>query len=309
MPEKTIKNILVVSYSQTGQLSSLVQSFVQPLKEQSNICVDEIKINPLKPYVFPWKFINFFNTFPESVHLTPAPIEPLNFQQNKYDLVIIAYSVWFLSPSQPITAFMQDAQTAKILHNTPVITLIGCRNMWLMAQEKMKKMLVDVGAKLIGNVVKVDQSNDWASFVTTPMWMLTGKKRAVTWLPSAGISATEIADMYRFGEKLQQALQNNVVLDETLFQQMQAVHIDEKLMMSEKVGQRSFYVWGKLLIKSGQLSPYLRRVLLYFYIVFLIALILTVVPISALIKRLLRPLFKQKLAQQRAYYAKPSGEE
>ncbi len=56
----------------------------------------------------------FFNTFPETVHLTPPPIEPLPFQHEIYDLVIIAYSVWFLSPSQPITAFLQSEQAKSV---------------------------------------------------------------------------------------------------------------------------------------------------------------------------------------------------
>ncbi|SSY94563.1 Uncharacterised protein [Aggregatibacter aphrophilus] len=136
MPEPP-KHILVVSYSQTGQLNELTKHFLQPLKQQ-NVIIEECQIHPLKPYVFPWKFMSFFNQFPESVHLIPAPIEPPTLERKTYDLVIIAYSVWFLSPSQPITAFLQSEQ-AKALKNTPVITLIGCRNMWLMAQEKMKK--------------------------------------------------------------------------------------------------------------------------------------------------------------------------
>ena len=41
----------------------------------------------------------------ESVHLKPAPIEKPILQREKCGLVIIAYGVWFLSPSQPITAF------------------------------------------------------------------------------------------------------------------------------------------------------------------------------------------------------------
>lgn len=168
------KHILVISYSQTGQLNELTQHFLQPLKQQENIVIEECQIKPIQPYSFPWKFIPFFNQFPESVHLKPAPIEKPILQREKYDLVIIAYSVWFLSPSQPITAFLQSEQ-AKILKNTPVITLIGCRNMWLMAQEKMKKMLTALDANLIGNVVKTDQSNAWASFITTPAWMFSGK--------------------------------------------------------------------------------------------------------------------------------------
>ena len=301
------KHILVISYSQTGQLNELTQHFLQPLKQQENIVIDECQIKPIQPYTFPWKFLPFFNQFPESVHLKPAPIETPILQREKYDLVIIAYSVWFLSPSQPITAFLQSEQ-AKILKSTPVITLIGCRNMWLMAQEKMKKMLTALGANLIGNVVKTDQSNAWASFITTPAWMLSGKKRYFSWLPNAGISDADMQDMQRFGRRLVEVLNENRPLDKSLFQNMGAVKIDEKLMMSEKVGHRSFYIWGKLLLKCGQISPVFRQAVLYFYIVFLIILILTVVPLSAVVKRLLKPLLKEKLARQKRYFAEPSGE-
>ena len=300
------KHILVISYSQTGQLKELTQHFLQPLKQQ-NVLIEECQLRPLQPYTFPWKFMPFFNQFPESVHLMPAPIEPPTLKRKTYDLVIIAYSVWFLSPSQPITAFLQSEQ-ANVLKNTPVITLIGCRNMWLMAQEKMKKMLTALGANLIGNVVKTDQSNSWASFITTPAWMLSGNKRYFSWLPSAGISDDELRDMQRFGTKLAETLNADQPLNDRLFRHMGAVKIDEKLMMSDTVGHRSFYLWGKLLLKCGQISPRFRRAVLYFYILFLIILILTVVPLSAVIKRLLKPLLKEKLARQRRYFAEPSGE-
>ena len=302
-----MKNILIVSYSQTGQLTRLAESFIRPLQNQANISLEHIQLKPQQAFPFPWRFTQFFNTFPETVHLQPQPIEQPSFQQAKYDVVIIAYTVWFLSPSQPITAFLQSQQAKKILQDTPVITLIGCRNMWLQAQEKMKKLLTDCGANLIGNVVKVDQSNDWASFITTPLWMLTGKKKVGN-LPSAGIAESEIQDVQRFGEKLLQTFNENRPLDRTIFHNMQAVKIDEKLMMSEKVGSRSFHLWGKLLIKCGQISPSFRKFVLYFYIVFLVAMILTVVPISAVIKRLLKPLIQNKLDEQKKYYAQPSGE-
>ena len=180
--------------------------------------------------------------------------------------------------------------------------------MWLMAQEKMKKMLTALDANLIGNVVKTDQSNAWASFITTPAWMFSGKKRYFSWLPSAGISDADMQDMQRFGCRLVEVLNENRALDKSLFQNMGAVKIDEKLMMSEKVGHRSFYIWGKLLLKCGQISPVFRQAVLYFYIVFLIILILTVVPLSAVVKRLLKPLLKEKLARQKRYFAEPSGE-
>ena len=301
------KKILLVSYSQTGQLTKLAEHFVQPLAHSKDVEIEHLTLQPQTPFPFPWTFLDFFNTFPETAHLQPKPLAPFTLQSEKYDLVILAYTVWFLSPNQPTTAFLQSPQAKQILKNTPAITLIGCRNMWLQAQEKVKKLLADCGANLIGNVVKVDQSNDWASFITTPLWMLTGKKK-VSNLPSAGIAESEIQDTSRFGEKLLQIFSANRPLDCTIFQEMGAVKIDEKLMMSEKVGARSFHLWGKLLIKCGQISPRFRKVMLCVYIAFLIAMILTVVPISALIKHLLKPLLQKKLDQQKAYYSEPSGE-
>lgn len=47
------KHILVVSYSQTGQLDALTSHFLHPLKQQENTVIEEYKIRPLQPYTFP----------------------------------------------------------------------------------------------------------------------------------------------------------------------------------------------------------------------------------------------------------------
>lgn len=302
------QKILVVHYSQTGQLSRLVQNFIAPLHNQPGIEVDTVNIAPREAFPFPWPFWRFFDTFPETVHLKPQPIDIPNPAHDDYDVVVIAYTVWFLSPAQPITAFLQQAQTRALLNGKLVITLIGCRNMWLTAQEKMKQLLADNGAKLIGNIVKTDACGTAASFVTTPAWLLTGDRQYFKNLPAAGISETELADMARFGQKLADTLQSGSPLDETLFRNMGAVSVDEKLILSEKAGARSFFLWGKLLMAAGKVSPLLRRVLLAVYIVFLIVLILTVVPLSALVKMLLRPVLRPWLMRQKQYYSQPSGE-
>ena len=302
------KRVLVVSYSQSGQLARLKESFLRDVRGAEGIEVDDVVLRPQRPFAFPWRFLPFFDAFPETVHLQPAPIEPPELAHERYDLVVIAYSVWFLSPAQPITAFLQSAAAQRVLRDTPVITLIGCRNMWLMAQEKMKRLLADAGARLVGNVVKIDQCGSAASFITTPLWMFTGKRQAVHWLPPAGISEAEIADAARFGQRTAEALQHDETLDKTLLQHMGAVKINEKLMSSERVGHRSFLVWGKLVMAAGRVSPLLRRLVLCVYIVFLLGMILTVVPIGALLKTLLAPLRREQMQREREYYAAPSGE-
>lgn len=302
------KRVLLVSYSQSGQLTQLAEQFCAPLQEDAQVDLEHCVIRPVEPFPFPWPFLRFFNTFPETVHLKPTPIVPPQFAHTHYDVVIVAYTVWFLSPSQPITAFLQDARAQAVLRGTPVITLIGCRNMWLMAQEKMKALLHDAQAHLIGNVVKIDQCTSAASFVTTPLWMFTGKRKAASWLPSAGISEADMTDARRFGERLRSALHGEAPLDARLFQHMGAVKVNEKLIASEKIAHRSFYLWGKLVMAAGRLSSWLRKGVLCVYIIFLILMILTVVPISAVLKRVFAPLLHERTQAQKAYFSAPSGE-
>ena len=301
-----MKKVLIVHYSQTGQLSSLARNFAAPL-QTAGVQVDCVNIVPEQAFPFPWPFWCFFDTFPETVHLKPAPILPPQIPSEDYDVVVIAYTIWFLSPSQPITAFLQREETRRLLDGKPVITLIGCRNMWLGAQEKMKSLLKQNGAKLIGNIVKIDDCNSAASFITTPAWMLTGDKRYFRSLPSAGIAEEELADAARFGTKLRDTLLNQQPLDETLFQNMGAAKVNEKLIFSERTAGRSFFVWGKLLMAASRISPLLRRALLCFYIVFLLAMILVVLPISVILKKLLHPLLKGRLKKLADYYEQPSG--
>ena len=65
---------------------------------------------------------------------------------------------------------------------------------------------------------------------------------------------------------------------------------------------------GVTLMLLMGVSPLLRRVVLALYVVFLVAIILTVVPVSALLKRLFAPLLADKIRRQKAYFSQPSGE-
>ena len=67
-----------------------------------------------------------------------------------------------------------------------MVTLIGCRNMWLMAQEKVKAKLTELGARLIDNIALTDACGTAASFLATPLWMFTGRQKPYAWVPRAG---------------------------------------------------------------------------------------------------------------------------
>ncbi|HYM34175.1 MAG TPA: dialkylresorcinol condensing enzyme, partial [Steroidobacteraceae bacterium] len=246
------------------------------------------------------------------VYEDAAPIESLPLPKDaQFDLVILAYTVWFVSPSLPTTAFLQSDDAKRLLKDKPVITLIACRNMWLMAQERVKEKLRELGAHLIDNAALVDLTDMWATFISTPMWMLTGKRGPFLRgrVPRAGIPLEEIKRAARFGEAIARQLPHRAANNfSPMLTGLGAAKVNESLIASEPVIRRSFRIWGGLLRALGTRESVARRIVLVLYVLFLLALILTVVPIAAVIKALVKPLTRARTARQRAYYAAPSGE-
>src|SRR5262245_9928957 len=94
------KRVLVIHFSQTGQVRDIVDEVLRPLQAAPGIEVTVVPLRPVRPYAFPWSFWRFFDTFPECIYGDPDPIEPLGLAPDQdFDLVILAYQVWFLSPS------------------------------------------------------------------------------------------------------------------------------------------------------------------------------------------------------------------
>lgn len=302
-----MKKVLIVSYSQTGQLSEVTSSLSAPLRCKE-IEIHHKIIKPKKEYPFPWSFFEFMDCFPESVYLDPCEIEEIE-DSNDYDLVIISYQVWFLSPSIPITSFLKSKFAKEKLKDKPVITVIACRNMWVMAQEKMKSLLSDVNAKLIDNIVLIDQGSSLATFITTPRWMLTGRRNAF-WkiFPKAGVDEKEIKNASRFGFAIKEALENNLEKEQrSICSGLKAANVDEKLIKSEQIGTKSFMIWGKLIRKIGKAGELKRRPFIALYTVFLILIIMTVVPINMIVQTIIRKISKEKILKQKAFYEMPSG--
>lgn len=301
------KKILVVYYSQSGQLKSVLDSITSGITDNTSITFKELK--PAREFPYPWGFFSFFEIFPECVHMDGCEIKQLDLYEEEYDLVILGYQPWFLSPSLPISGFLKTEEAKQLLSNKPVITVIGCRNMWLMAQEKVKKALFGIGATLIDNVVLIDQGNSLATFITTPRWMFTGKKdRFCGILPEAGISKTEIQNAARFGKAIDHALRNNLEKEKkSILTGLKAVTINEKIVKSEEIGHKSFLIWGRILKAFSVPSSKRRKALLLAYISFLLTLIVTIVPLNMAIQYMLRKLKPNTMSAKKSYYEEPSG--
>ena len=97
-----MKKVLVLYYSQTGQLKNVLDNFVSKLGDES-VKVDMKAIEPKIKYPFPWSFYNFFDEFPEAVHMDGCDIEEIRGLEEDYDLIILGYTVWYMAPSIPVT--------------------------------------------------------------------------------------------------------------------------------------------------------------------------------------------------------------
>jgi hypothetical protein len=306
-----MKKVLVIQFSQSGQLSDVLSQLTAPLAQDPAVELTVETLKPKVPFPFPWPILKFFDTFPETVYADAPELEPLKVDgQKRFDLVILGYQAWFLSPSLPTTAFLKSPAAASLLKDTPVVTVVACRDMWLMAQEEIKKHLSGLGAKLVGHVALVDEAGTIGSFLATPVWVMSGHRgpHLGGLIPRAGVKPEEIAASRRFGERILTVLKADGPLDEGLLKNLGAVRVNEGLISSEKAIRRGFKAWGGLLRALGPHGAWQRKPVLILYICWLVLAILVLVPLGILLKALLGPLRKARLAELKAYYGAPSGQ-
>jgi hypothetical protein len=204
--ETRLKTVLVINYSQTGQLAEITEQVISPLRAAGHQVHLETLV-PETPFPWPWPMVDFIDAFPECVQLDPPPLKPLSIPADRqFDLVILTYQVWYLAPALPMTAFLKSPAGRQLLKDKPVVTLVACRNMWLSAQETMRRLIAEAGGQLRDHLAFTDQGHALATFITTPRWVLTGRRDRFLGLPPAGVAPQEIRQASRFGRALADAL-------------------------------------------------------------------------------------------------------
>ena len=294
------KNILVIYYSQTGQLEDIVRNLAKPFENNEQYKVTYYNIKLKEDFPFPWSSDVFFNTFPESYLQIPSEIYPPSDEvlNTKFDLILFGYQVWYLTPSIPVISFLKSGFAENILKDTPVVTISGTRNMWMLSQEKLKVYLKRMNAKLVGNIALVDRHDNYTSVLTILRWMTTGQKEASGMLPAAGISQKEIDGAGKYGEIIKTYLdKNNFAGLQPDLVKNGAVEIRPFLVRVEKVGNKIFTVWSNLIIKKKEKRPLLIK----FFKVYLMAAIWIISPIVLVPHILMTPILWWKRKKQREY--------
>jgi len=300
-----MKKVLVIHYSQTGQLTQILESVVRPLKETEEVELIFEEIKPKKAFPFPWGAMNFFDAMPESVKEIPCELEPFQFKESDdFDLIILAYQVWYLSPSIPISSFLQSQAGRKVLKKRPVITIIGCRNMWLNAQEKVKRHIYRAGAQLVGNIVLTDKDSNLVSVITVIGWLIYGKKSGfLKVFPTSGVSNYDIKESSRFGYEIVEAL--NIDEWSTLQERLNrdgAVEVFPNLMVLENRGARAFKIWANFIGSEGKPGDPKRRFRVFLLLLLLPMGIFILSPLTALLTFLKLKLSKKQIRKQVHYY-------
>lgn len=260
------KKVLAIYYSQSGQMKEIISSFTAPLIEAGARC-ECIEIKPVDDFPFPWTGQSFFSVMPDCVLGIPGAIEEPLFKEQKYDLVILGYQPWFLSPSIPSNSLLHNENFKKLIAGAPVITISAARNMWINAYVRVRKMLADIGAKHVGNVALFDRHANPVSFVTIFYWMLTGKKeRYLGIFPKPGVDKKDIAGAQKFGKTVAEHLVANSWdnLQEELLRQ-KAVEIKYPLMFIEARAKPIFHVWAKIISKQKNKTPWLAAFKYYLF--------------------------------------------
>lgn len=252
--KRPMKEVLIIYYTQTGQLLDILKN-VESTLSGPNVNIDYHEIKPEPEYDFPWKNEEFYDIFPESFLEVPQKINSPETQilNKKYDLIILGYQVWYLTPSRPISSFLQSNDAKILFENTPVVTLVACRNMWLQAQEKVKRHLKRAKGQLVGHIALVDNHVNHISVITIEHWMIKGKKdRLFGIFPKPGVSDEDISAATRFGKPISQALLSgdfSGLQDELL--RLKSLKVNPYLVRTDERGNVLFSKWANLLIKKG----------------------------------------------------------
>ena len=293
--------ILAINYSQSGQLDDILTNFLSAIE---NCEIDRVKVQPEKSFAFPWPTDNFYNIMPETVLEEAIPLKSIEFKEEKYDLIVLGYQPWFLSPSMPTAALLQNEAFKKRVKNTNVMTVIGARNMWLNSQISVVERIANAGGQMIANLAFVDRAPNHLSAISIAHWMMTGKKtRKWGIFPLPGISEEDINTADKFGALLNTSIQKNDFSNlQKEIVERKGTRIKTSILFIEARAKKIFRIWAGI-IKKKEAQGKKRSFWIAFFRFYLNFALFFVAPILLIFYTLLiRPFTQNKIKAKKKHF-------
>ena len=293
------KRILVLYYSQTGQLKQIVNNFCSPFIN-SGCDVEFVEIVPKEEFKFPWNGERFFDAMPECVLDIPIAIKKVEVSKDHYDLIVIAWQPWFLSPSLPIISALKDSLIKSVVNQTPVITICGARNMWISAQQRIRNWIRDNNGIHVGNLVLRDRHHNLISGITIQYWLFKGKKDKMFGVfPKPGISDADIESSKNFGaEACERLLKNEWKGLQKKWIKQDGISVSKRLMFVEYRAIKIFTLWAKLIRRKQNRKLWINIFRMYL----LFALFLLSPIVILLFTLIIQPIFNKSLNRQKDFH-------
>ncbi|MCD7931068.1 MAG: hypothetical protein LUH15_06725 [Tannerellaceae bacterium] len=183
-----MRNVLVIYYSQTGQLEEIVQNLTQSFQKDYSLTYVKVACDQFK---FPLTFRSFFEVFPESMLQIPckflADIPP-----KEYDIIVLGFQPWFVNLSIPINSLLADAGFQALVKGKQVILVQDSRNTWRNSLHQAKTRIEEAGGTVCSSFTFRDVNKNLASLFSLFGWLFKGNKQYFKRLPVAGINPTHI---------------------------------------------------------------------------------------------------------------------
>lgn len=285
----SVVRILIIYYSQSGETARVVEALAAPLQATANLEVVCLRLESNIPYPYPWRSLSrFFGVLPQC-HLGPLPaLAPLCLDlQQTFDLIVLAYPVWFLAPAPPVQRFLQEYGD-RLLHGRRVLLVSVSRQLWYSAAQHLKQLLRQAGARLSDQIAVTHQGPVWATFLTTPRALLFGRKAGGRFLPPAGVGPSELERLTHLGQVLAERaarLRDPEVL--SLLSDQKTSFVDRRYLLAERLGWYWFRAGAYLLHELERLGPWAQRVGIYLFVFMLVGLIVLGLPVLLGVQKLL----------------------
>ena len=184
-----------------------------------------------------------------------------------------------MSPSIPFWSFLEDNKTNEFLKNKNVITLLGVRNMWVNAHNKVRNKFKELNVNHIGNIVLADKNTNLVSVLTVAKYMFTGVKKYYKILPPYGVTQKQLIDAQKYGDIIKKAVEKDDYskLQEQIYEN-NGVFIKFAIATIEMGGGKAFKKWAKFVLKKGSVKNPARKKRLKGFEIYLYVVLFSISP-------------------------------